>query len=181
MASMQRYTAKAVTSGEWGESKKKGTPFVEVIFEVQDGPSKGQRFPWQGYITEATRERTLQSLRFCGCTFPGDDPTNLAGINTNMVEIQVEDGDYGPRAAFVNERGRATLNDENKMSASGKKALASMLKGTLLSLKTGVKAAKPAAATTASDPFAVAPTADEAPSNDTGEPLAPTGTDQIPF
>jgi hypothetical protein len=178
MAGMDRYTAKAI-SGEFGESKKKSTPYVEVMFEVIDGERKGTRFPWQGYLTDATQERSVGSLKLCGCTFPGDDITNLTGLGTKDVEIQVEMTDFGPRVAWVNESGGASITDENKLGGAQKKALAARLKGTLLSLKGGA-AAKPKTATGAADPFAVRPTNDAAQgeaSNDSSEPLQATGTD----
>ncbi len=186
MAKYERYSAKAL-SGEFGVSKQKKTNFVEVIFEVVDGEGKGRKFPYQGYFTEATQERTIQSLRLCGCTFPGDDVTNLAGITTNVVEVQVEDSDFGKKVAWVNEAGRGAISDENTLDKSSKKALAGAMKGMLLTLKGG-GAAKPKAPPLGADPFAVKPgdVANETTSD--GDPTygeaagGATGTDNdIPF
>ncbi len=183
MAKMDRYMGRAVKNdagniGEFAESKTKHTPYVEVIFEVIDGEHKGKRFPWQGYLTEKTTERTLQALKHAGCTFPGDDITNLTGLGSKDVEIQVEMTDFGPRVAWVNEPRVGSVTDETRLDKNSKAALAARLKGTLLALKGGVSTAgkaKPAAL--GDDPFAVPPGA----ANDGGQPGATGTDDQLPF
>lgn len=172
-----RYSAKAV-KGEFGESKLKHTPFACITFEVIEGDSEGRQFDWQGYLTDAAAERTVQSLRLAGCTFPGDDFTNLAGLGSKVVEIQVEQGDFGPRVAWVNEP-RTGVSDDQKLDEKGKSALASKMKGLLISMRSG-SAPAPAKKTTAADAASAfaAP-----PANEGGEPeqKATGTTDRIPF
>lgn len=168
-----RYIAKAI-SGEFGKSQKKGTDFVGVVFEVSHGDAKGTKFGWDGYFTDSTSERTVQSLRLAGCTFPGDDITNLSGLGSKEVEIQVEQTDFGPRVAWVNEPRVSAINDENKLDAGGKKALAGKLKGLLLATKGGgLRAQAQKSSALDADPFA------EAPANSNNQQA--TGTDNIPF
>lgn len=188
MGKYESFRAMAV-GYDWAKSRNKGTDYVSVICGVVDdagepkvgADNKQITFEWQGYLTDATTERTVQSLRTFGCTFPGDDITNLTGIDKGIVEIQVEDTDYGKRVAWVNAPRTSSVTDETRLDGAGKKALAARLKGTLLALKGGTSAAKKPAS--AANPFAVSGGGGEAPdpSNDTSEPLAPTGTDDVPF
>src|SRR3954462_1979761 len=83
-----------LTYAQFGESKDKRTPQVVVNFEIVDeGEQKGRRIAWIGYFTEATTERTIQALRYCG--FRGDD---LAAAITQKldqkVQIVVEHDEY---------------------------------------------------------------------------------------
>lgn len=175
-----RYSAKAV-SHDWGKSQKKSTDYVEVCFEVTDGEAKGRRFPWQGYFTKSTEERTLQSLQYAGCTFPGGDLTNLSGLGDKIVEIQVEQTDFGPRVAWVNEPRAGSVTEETRLSAGDKKSLAARMKGKLLAMQRGGAPAAKSATAKAPDPWEQ-PAAPQAPANDASEPPAKTGTDDdIPF
>jgi hypothetical protein len=179
MGKYDRFEAKAI-SGEFAESKTKKTPYVSVMFEVTEGgESKGRQFEWQGYLSDATTERTVQGLRFAGCVFPGDDITNLKGLGDKIVSIQVEDTDFGKRVAWVNEPSASSVSDETRLDPAGKKALASRLKGALLSLKGGKSAPKPIPTAGVADAFAVE---HGHPANDDGDEQQATGTDDnMPF
>ncbi len=152
MANGIKYTAKAI-SYDWGTSKNKGTPFVSVVFEVSEADTKapGAQFNWEGYFTEATTDRTFKSLRYCGCTFPGNDATNLEGLTRNAVKITVEETDFGPRVAWVDPVGN--VNDENRMAGGSLKAFASQMKGALLASAKGATAPRAPAAPTGPAPF----------------------------
>jgi len=168
-----RYRAKAI-SHQFAESVKKKTPFVSVIYEVTDGPGTSKQFEWQGYFSEATHERTVESLRRSGCTFPGDDVTNLSGLGSKEVEIQVEQTDYGPRVAWVNEPRVSSVNEDQKLDKNAKASLAARLKGTLISMRAGgAPAPKKTSAADAASAFAA--------NDDGAEPAKATGTDDIPF
>lgn len=172
----ERYMAKGV-SANWAESKQKKTPYVEIIFEVVEGEKKGTKFPWHGYVTDATKERTIQSLVYCGCTFPGDDPTSTVGFDTNVVDIQVGEDDYGKKVEWVNEPRVSSVTDETKLNSGAKKALAGSLKGTLALLNRGAtKAPAVKAPNLGADPFVVSE-----PANDGEFQQQATGTDDIPF
>jgi hypothetical protein len=87
------YKAKAI-DGVYGESKQKGTPFVRVSFKVTDGEHAGSIVGWDGYFTPNTQQRTIDSLRYCGCVFPKDSITDLTGLDANEVSVVVEHEDY---------------------------------------------------------------------------------------
>ncbi len=115
------YKAKAVEV-TLGSSRSKGTPFVGVIFSVTDGPFTGERLKWDGWLTERTAKRTLESLQHCGWT--GSDISvfaggNLNGIDKKEVELVVEMEDYQgtdeskrgrqyPKVQWVNRSGGST-------------------------------------------------------------------------
>lgn len=76
-----------------GKSNKKNTPFVGVMFEVVGGDFNGQRLKWEGFLTEKTAERTIESLQHCGWT--GDDLSIFSRpegskVLTTEVELVVE-------------------------------------------------------------------------------------------
>lgn len=93
---------------EWalGESSK-GTPQVAVLFDVLDEGAAEKSITWYGYFTEATADRTLESLKHMG--FEGDDITILDGLGRNEVSLVVEDEEYEgqthARVRWVNKAG----------------------------------------------------------------------------
>lgn len=90
------YKAKAV-SWALGEAGT-GTPQVAVEFEIlnPDAPAEDRRLTWYGYLSDATFDRTIESLRHCGWT--GDDLSEIAegrgGLDANEVSLTVEDEEY---------------------------------------------------------------------------------------
>lgn len=68
-----RYKARAEGAVVLGNSKDKGTPFIEFYLQITEGEEKGKRVRWTGYFTEKTQERTIDALLTCGWT--GDDPS----------------------------------------------------------------------------------------------------------
>jgi hypothetical protein len=84
-----KYQARAITMSPH-ESKQKHTKFWNVVLRIEDeGPQKGQFAEWQGYLTEATQARTLESLSYMG--FDGSTPDS---IGKNLVYIDVEHETY---------------------------------------------------------------------------------------
>lgn len=74
-------------------SKKAGTPEFFALFEVtEQGPMKGKRVGWDGWLTESTEQRTIEALLLCG--LEGDDLSNPVGIDKNEVLIVVEEEEY---------------------------------------------------------------------------------------
>lgn len=126
------YTAKAI-SAEFGKSGNKGTDMVSVYLDVE-GQGKITYF---GYFTEATSERTIESLRTLGCTFPDNRVTNLTGLGTNKVSIVVDHEDYEgkPRARVKWINPISGLKEENKMSDSAKSSLDARMKNLVLAGK----------------------------------------------
>lgn len=153
MIAKGKYKAKA-TEGVYGTAKNKGTTFVRVSFQVVDGPEAGNYVTWDGYFTENTNERTIESLRHCGCTFPGNDITNLEGLTTNDVQVVVEHESYTikegenagqektvARVAWVNSLGTYGVPEDQRLDDAGKKSFAARMKGLLMA--TGKKSASP--------------------------------------
>lgn len=58
-------------SAALGKSNQKGTPCVTITFRLEEGPDKGQMIDWVGWLTEATKARTAESMAICG--FDGAD------------------------------------------------------------------------------------------------------------
>ena len=86
-------------------SSEKGTPCVEVVFNILEGPDKGTNVVWRGWMTEKTRVRTAESLDACG--FDGE---NDATVTKNEVYIVIEHEEYEgkmrPRVWWVNDMSR---------------------------------------------------------------------------
>lgn len=149
------YRARA-TGGEFGVTPTKGTDFVRVAFRVVEGQHAGGFASWDGYFTENTTKRTVESLKHCGCTFPDNDVTNLTGIDSQDVSIEVEHETYQTKEGETKTRARVAwvnslsggVNPEHQMDAGHKAAFAAKMKGVVLSVKAG-KAGAPAAAAAA--------------------------------
>jgi hypothetical protein len=138
------------------ESTDKGTPFVDCVCVItEDGPFKGTRVPWSGWLSEAAATRTYESLMAAGCTFPNDDSFNFEGVGSREVMLDIEDASYTPeatkenpnpellkrsRVAWVNRLVRGMAG--NPMDASKRKAFgATVLKGALAAARAGGKRA----------------------------------------
>lgn len=78
---------------EWtlGESES-GKVYLAVSFKVKDTDGEEKFLGWRGFFTDATTERTIESMRAMG--FEGDDMTNLVGLDKNEVDLVVEDEEY---------------------------------------------------------------------------------------
>lgn len=151
---------------ELAESAKKGTPCVKATARVADpsaGDSNNSRIEWEGWLTEQTAERTIQSMIYAGCTFPplpGSDEPNLndfTGCGSKEVELQIEIEEYTPeptaenpnprttkrpRVAFVNRVGesRATKpidDNQKKMISKNYGGLIAKVRAGISSPKTG--------------------------------------------
>lgn len=86
------------TSLSVGKSGQKGTLGATVVFNItQDGPQKGQLIEWTGWLTDAAKGRTGESLVLCG--YDGTDP---ATIGKNEVLLVVAHEDYTPDATATN-------------------------------------------------------------------------------
>jgi hypothetical protein len=131
-----RYTARA-TEWQMGIAET-GTEQVAVTFEVvEEGPFSGHTITWFGFFTEKTSERTIKSLFACG--WEGDDLTNLTGLDRNEVEIVVDHdvhkNERRAKVKWVNRPGAGSFVMKNPMNDAQKKALASKMKGLVLSMR----------------------------------------------
>ncbi len=89
----------------FGKSAKKGTEMVTCEFQFVGGPNDGKRISWDGYFTEATAKRTMDSLEYCG--WDGNDLAKLTGFGSKNVELVVDEeqgqnGNMYPRVQWVN-------------------------------------------------------------------------------
>jgi hypothetical protein len=145
-----KYIATAL-SAEFGASKEKGTEYVRVVFQLEGA---ADTIAWDGYFTEKTTQRTIESLRYCGCTFPGDDVTNLAGLGSQQVQLVVEHEHYKektyPRVKWVNRLGAADV--ANALDGGAKKSLATRLKGAVVAARVAEGAVPKAAPKPAAKP-----------------------------
>lgn len=154
------------------ESAKQATPGVKAWARVADptaGDSNNSRIEWNGWLTEKTADRTIQSLLYAGCTFPpkpGDTEPNLAdftGCGSKEVEFQVEIEEYTPeqteenpnprttrrpRVAFVNPVGQSRTT--KPVSAEQKAMVSKSFGGLISKIKDGLGKAK--ASDTSFDP-----------------------------
>lgn len=92
-------------SFQFGKSAKKQTEMVSVMFAFVGGPNDGKRMIWNGYFTDATAERTLESLEHCG--WDGDDVREMKGFGSKNVELVIDEeagtnGEMYPRVQWVN-------------------------------------------------------------------------------
>lgn len=118
----KRYLRSKALEWKLGESDG-GKPYLGVSFKVKDTLDGEEKFVgWRGFFTEATTDRTIESMRYMG--FEGDDLSNLVGLDKNEVELVVEDEEYEgkmyPRVQWVNKpRGPMVKNelDGQKLSA----------------------------------------------------------------
>ncbi len=100
---------------EIAQSTKQGTPCVKATVRiVEDGPHKGRRLPWEGWLTEGAGKRTIQSLMNAGCTFPpkpgSEEPDleNFEGIGSKEVEAVISLEEYTPEPTDANPNPRTT-------------------------------------------------------------------------
>jgi len=128
-------------AAEFGTSKNKGTFCVEVDFVITDGPSAGEHITWAGYFTDNSTQRTLESLRYCGCQFPGGDLLNLEGISDQEVALVVEHEEYTTdhgeqktraKAQWVNRVGGGFF--ATKLEGDARAAFAKRMKGEVLAV-----------------------------------------------
>jgi len=147
-----KYRARAV-GGDFGDSSQKKTPYAKVPFKISpgQGEASGETVVWNGYFGENSTTRTIESLRFCGCTFPDNDVMNLEGIGANEVEVVVEHESYKTRegedriavkVAWVNSL-IGGVRDTDKMDAGRAAQFRNSMKASIALAKRGQGAAAP--------------------------------------
>lgn len=149
------YKARAV-EGDFGVAGT-GTKQIAVLFEITDGEAHGERVTWYGYFTQATAERTIESLRHCGCTFPNDAIDNLDGLTANevglVVEQEADDDGTRTRVRWVN-RLSSGIALGSRLDAAAKRSFADEMRGFVMAsrAKNGTAAPTPPPAQPASRP-----------------------------
>lgn len=104
-----------VENPEIAVSAKKDTPCIKATVRiVEDGPHKGMRLNWEGWLTEGAGKRTIQSMMYAGCTFPplpGSDEPNLedfTGCGSVEIEAVISMEEYTPEATESNPNPKTT-------------------------------------------------------------------------
>lgn len=121
-----------------GKSSQKGTLCVSVTLRLEDGPHKGEMIDWVGWMSDATRARTAESLDLLG--FDGDD---LATTNRNEVIAVIEHEEFTKQNGEVMKTARVKwLNDPKRggakfapLSSGEAQALMGSLRGYVLAAK----------------------------------------------
>lgn len=95
------YFARAIEA-RFSENQDKR--FVEAIFEITTGEQKGQRLRWKGWLTEKTRDKTIEQLMNAG--YRGGALSALAGLGEREVQLKVEHerGQRDPSKVFARVR-----------------------------------------------------------------------------
>ncbi len=111
-------------SYQFGQSGKKQTEMVAILFQFVGGPNDGKKITYNGYFTDLTAKRTMDSLEYCG--WDGVElSTPLSGFGSKNVELDVQnergqDGNDYPVVAWVNRlfsRGPATVYDSAQVKS----------------------------------------------------------------
>lgn len=98
-----RSKARAVPgSQEWGTANT-GTEQVGFRLQLIGGDLDGQFFTWYGFFTEASEERTLESLRIAGWDGDFANILDLPGLGSTEFEVQLEDQTDKNGAPVINQ------------------------------------------------------------------------------
>ena len=125
------YRAKAVEH-QFGKTSNDNEK-IRVTFDIAEGEHKGKRLFWEGFFTEATVDRTLESLEYCG--WDGESLTEMKGLGTQEVILVVEnekgtDGKMYLKVRWVNRLASRKL--KNAIDASDVRSLEERIKAIML-------------------------------------------------
>jgi hypothetical protein len=105
---------------------------VGVEFELKES---GQHISWYGYFTDATSERTIEALRFCG--WRGQDLSDLSDIGNDpsvevslVIEQEEWEGKVRAKVQWVNRAGGLAM--ANPLDQGQAQAFAQRMKGAVL-------------------------------------------------
>lgn len=127
------------------ESSEKHTPGVTAVLSIdEDGPMKGSTIEWTGWLTEATKVRTAESLSLLGCgdedllrISQADGPVPIKSPQPVIIVCEEEEYEKnGEKRTAIRVR---WINDPNRggagfaqMGAEKKAAFGDELRGLLL-------------------------------------------------
>jgi hypothetical protein len=122
----RKYLARAA-SWDLGETAKGGEQ-IAVQFEILTEGAEFGTITWHGYFTDKSWEITIKALRTMG--WLGTDLSLIEGLNTNDVELVIEDETYDgqtfPKVKWVNRVGGLAL--KAPLSEEKRKAFAAMMR-----------------------------------------------------
>lgn len=115
-----------------------GTEQVALLFEVTDGPCKGQLITWYGYFTDKTAERTFESLEYAG--WGGKSLLDMSGLGSRECEIVVQhresaEGREYAEVRWVNRLSSGTIAVKDEMNSAELAAFEKRMRGALLAWK----------------------------------------------
>lgn len=128
------------------ESSKKNTPGVTAVLSIdEEGEMKGATIEWTGWLTEATKARTAESLSLLGCTdedllriSQADGPVPIKAPQAVIIvceeeEYEKTDGTKGTaiRVRWINDPNRGG-GSFAQMAPEKKQAFGDELRGLLL-------------------------------------------------
>jgi len=157
------YTAKA-TQWDWGFAGTDNKKQVVIQFEIVEGPFAGHVINYYGFFTDKTKQRTIESLRYCG--WKNDDIMAMDGMGDLLVRIVVKhepwEGKVNAKVAWVNRLGGGgPIKLEKPMDMAQKRMFAAemrMLAKSVAPVKGGYPADRaktevPGGAASEEDPF----------------------------
>jgi len=106
----------------WGQSSK-GNEQCSVSFKLLEGPDEGKEITAYFYFTQETNaKRSVESLKYCGCTHPEGDIMNMDGFGGAQVRLVIEhdtyEGDTKARVKWVNSSKPYAESMDDGMQAS---------------------------------------------------------------
>lgn len=143
---IQKQTVKA-RAVEWALGMSgTGKEQIGIRFQLLEGEDTGQYITYYGYFTEATLERTLESLDYCG--WEGDNLTDLSGLDKNEVHLVIDheadqDGKVRARVKWINGSGGIAMKE--RMDPGQAAAFAQHMRGEVIARRAR-KPGKPASA-----------------------------------
>lgn len=123
-----------------------GKPQLGIDLMILEGPGTGRHVTWYGYFTEASFDRTIESLYLLG--WKGPDLADLRGIDANEVTVVIahepdEQGVVRVKANWINGLGGVVMKD--RMDVGQAASFAQQMKGRILALQ-GSQSKRPTAA-----------------------------------
>jgi hypothetical protein len=110
-------------SYQFGKSKTKQTEMVSLTFQFVGGPNDGKRIVYNGYFTDNTAKRTMDSLEHCG--WDGVNLADMKGFGSKNVMLVIDEeanqeGELFPVVKWVNRlfgRGPATVYEKAEVQS----------------------------------------------------------------
>ena len=143
------YTARASAAPiTFGEAST-GNVQIAVEFQIEDHPEfAGETITWLGHFTDATSERTIESLQIAG--WSGEDVSELAGVPgsqalSDVVSLACDVDTYGDRSTlkvnWVN-KPRSNFTFKQEAAPDQLRALGARLRATVKSVRASGGAAR---------------------------------------